>query len=54
MVKCLDYIADNVCQDSGIVQKSHDHLFQNSWKTGNTNFVVKYEKPLKKCGILAI
>ena len=50
----LDSIISNAYKDIGIKQKSHDHLFKNSWKTINTSFALKYEKPLKKCNILAI
>ena len=33
-------------KDIDTIQKSHDHLFQISWKLGNTSFAVKYEKTL--------
>ena len=53
-VNWLDSIITNAYEDIGIKQKSHEHLFKISWKTINPSFAMKYEKPFKKCNILAI
>ena len=54
IIYCLDYIVNYALQDNGIIeksryqdigmiQKSHDHLIQNSRQPGNIVFAVLYK-----------
>ena len=53
-VKYLDSIIIIAYQDIDIIQKSHDHLFQNLRQLGNTNFAVKFWEPLENEAYFAV